>query len=71
MRQPRERAFTDRQLEVARALAEGLSVEQIACKLGIRPGTVRTHLNTLYWKVGVNRQHLLIEALIRMGVIER
>jgi two-component system nitrate/nitrite response regulator NarL len=71
MRQPKERPLTERQLEVARALAKGLSIEQIACELDIRPKTVRSHLNRLFWKAGVNRQRLLVETLISMGLIER
>jgi DNA-binding NarL/FixJ family response regulator len=72
-------------LEVAPALAEGLSIQQIACKLGIASATVQVHLNTLYWKAGVYptagaartraavlyRQHLLVETLTRMALIER
>jgi DNA-binding NarL/FixJ family response regulator len=86
MLQPKERPFTVRQMEVARALAEGLSIRQIACKLGIAPGTVQVHLNKVYWKAGVKPDRRrgeqtssgalppaspLVDALINMGVIEQ
>jgi len=39
---------TPRQRQIVEMLAEGLSTKEIAYKLGLRPRTVRTHLERLY-----------------------
>ena len=43
-----------REREVAEAYAGGLSYKGIALKFGIAPATVRTHLGTIYRKLGVS-----------------
>ena len=46
--------LSSREAEVAREYVEGLSYKEIARALGISPGTIRTHLNTIYRKLGVS-----------------
>lgn len=46
-------ALSDREEEVAAAYVEGQNYKQIARALGIAPSTVRTHLRTVYRKLGV------------------
>jgi DNA-binding CsgD family transcriptional regulator len=52
------------QAAVAGLVAEGLSLPEIAQKLGITPNTARTHLNRMYEKVGVRTQPALVRVLL-------
>lgn len=45
---PRPNRLTPRQLEILALVASGLSTADVAKRLGIRPGTVKTHLTTIY-----------------------
>jgi LuxR family maltose regulon positive regulatory protein len=45
--------LSDREMEVLRLLAEGLSNQQIASRLHLSPNTVRIHASTIYGKLGV------------------
>jgi DNA-binding NarL/FixJ family response regulator len=55
-------AFTQRQIEVVRAIAAGGSTEMIAARLGISPRTVRAHADTLRAKLGVTHRRQLPSA---------
>lgn len=55
--------LTARELEVLRALAEGLSTSRIASLLGVAPATVRSHVKSLLSKLGV---HSRVEAVSRL-----
>jgi DNA-binding CsgD family transcriptional regulator len=46
--------LTPRQNELLRLLAAGHTNSQIARRLGISEGTVRTHLENIYDKLGVS-----------------
>lgn len=46
---------TERQLEVTRLVAEGLSHEEIAAQLGISARTAKAHTDALRQKFGVSR----------------
>ncbi|WP_350341334.1 response regulator transcription factor [Candidatus Nephthysia bennettiae] len=46
--------LTDREVEVLRLLARGLSNKQIAGALHVSPATVHTHVINVYGKIGVN-----------------
>lgn len=48
--------LTDREREVLRLLVDGLVVSQIAKELGVSDGTVRTHVQHLFQKLGVHSQ---------------
>jgi LuxR family maltose regulon positive regulatory protein len=50
--------LTERELEVARLVAEGLSNKEIADTLHIKDGTVRDHLTHVYEKTGQSRSGL-------------
>ena len=49
----RAETLSKRELEVASAYASGESYKEIARTLGLSPTTVRTHLRTVYTKLGV------------------
>jgi len=56
-------AVSRRELEIARAYAAGGSYREIAERLFISPSTVRTHLSTIYRKLGVSSKIELAKAL--------
>lgn len=63
MTQTDAQRLSDREREVAAPYCEGQSYKEIARDLGISPATVRTHLRTLYRKLGVTSRHELRKSL--------
>lgn len=59
--------LTDRELEVLQCLPTRLSVEELAAALSISPNTVKTHLRSIYHKLGARSRN---EA-IRIGCEQR
>jgi DNA-binding NarL/FixJ family response regulator len=49
-------ALTPRQREILALVAGGLSTPDVAEKLGIAPGTVKTHLTAIYKAIGVRNR---------------
>jgi len=49
-------AITERQLQVIRLIAEGLSNEELGHELGISPRTAKAHCDVLRQKFGVPRR---------------
>ncbi|MEL6234146.1 MAG: AAA family ATPase [Pseudomonadota bacterium] len=52
-----------RESEIAQAYANGASYKEIARDLGVSPATIRTHLATIYRKLGVGTKIGLLQAL--------
>jgi DNA-binding CsgD family transcriptional regulator len=61
--------LTDRELEVLRALAEGLGNKQIGGRLGISPSTVKYHLQAIFSKLGVRTRSEAVSYGLRHGVV--
>jgi DNA-binding NarL/FixJ family response regulator len=61
--------LTDRELEVLRALAEGLGNKQIAARLGISASTVKYHLQAIFGKLGVSTRSEAVSYGLRRGVV--
>lgn len=61
--------MTERQRQIARALALGESVQQAARRLSIRPQTVRAMLTILYAETGVGSQAGLVGWCVAHGVV--
>jgi DNA-binding NarL/FixJ family response regulator len=62
--------LTERELEVIRALAQGMSDRQIAGALGISEKTVRNHTSNIYRKLHIFDRTQAVIYAIREGVID-
>jgi LuxR family maltose regulon positive regulatory protein len=62
--------LSERELEVLRLVAEGMSDRQIADHLVIVPGTVKRHLNSVYGKLGVHSRTQAIGRARQLALIE-
>jgi DNA-binding NarL/FixJ family response regulator len=62
--------LTERELEVIRALAHGMSDRQIAGSLGISEKTVRNHASNIYRKLHIFDRTQAVIYAIREGVID-
>jgi two-component system, NarL family, nitrate/nitrite response regulator NarL len=60
----------DREREVMRLTAEGLSAPEIASTLGIGATTVKTHLQRVYEKLGVSDRAAAVASAMRAGLLE-
>jgi two-component system, NarL family, nitrate/nitrite response regulator NarL len=61
--------LTDRELDVLRALAEGLGNKQIGGRLGISSSTVKYHLQSIFSKLGVRTRSEAVSYGLRHGVV--
>jgi LuxR family transcriptional regulator, maltose regulon positive regulatory protein len=61
--------LSDRELEVLRLLASGLSNPEIASQLYIAVSTVRTHCKNIYGKLGVRRRWDAVQRAQELGLI--
>ena len=62
--------LTDRELEILEHVAVGLSVKQVASRLGLSPRTVETHLSKLYRKLGARNRIQALSRAASLGLIE-
>jgi DNA-binding CsgD family transcriptional regulator len=58
-----ENVLTTRELEILRLIAVRLDNQEVADKLGISVGTVKTHLHHVYAKLRVDGRHELLQLL--------
>lgn len=58
--------LSPRQREVARLAAQGLPDKAIALRLGISVTTVRTHIDQMFRKLGVDNRMALVQRISRM-----
>jgi two-component system, NarL family, nitrate/nitrite response regulator NarL len=68
--QPGRPALSPREHEVLVLIAQGLSAPAIAEQLHVSPATVKTHLKTLYEKLGVSDRAAAVAESMRRGLIE-
>ena len=68
--EPGEPGLTARELEVLQLAAHGLSARQIAERLIVSPGTVRSHLENIYSKLGLTDRASAVATAPRRGLIE-
>ena len=62
-------ALTDREREVARAVAEGLTNDAIAARLNISASTVKAHLSTIQTKLNVDSRVRIAVLVERAGYL--
>jgi two-component system, NarL family, nitrate/nitrite response regulator NarL len=58
-------ALTAREIQIAKAVAEGRGNREIAAQLGITEQTVKNHLTSIFQKVGVASRLQLALAVLR------
>ncbi len=63
-------ALTERELEILRHLSKGLSVKQVATRLGISPRTVESHIAKLYRKLGARNRVQAVSRATALGLVE-
>jgi PAS domain S-box-containing protein len=61
--------LTPRELEVLQLAAQGLSARSTAERLVVSPGTVRTHFENIYPKLGVSDKASAVAVALRLGLI--
>jgi DNA-binding NarL/FixJ family response regulator len=66
----RRGSLTDRQLQIALLLADGLATREIAARVDLSPRTVEYYRREIYKAVGVKSTALLVRWLIREGLLE-
>jgi LuxR family maltose regulon positive regulatory protein len=67
--QPLIEPLTERELEVLRLLAEGLSNQAIAARLVVALGTVKTHTASLYRKLDVTSRTQAVARAAELGLL--
>ena len=63
-------ALTPREREILLLTADGHSAPAIAGRLHLSPATVKTHLQSLYEKLGVSDRAAAVAAAMRQGLLE-
>lgn len=66
---PMEMELSIREVEVLKLLAAGLTNQEIADKLYLSLNTIKSHTNSIYIKLGVNRRAQAIDAARKMQLI--
>jgi len=61
--------LTPREIEILRALADGLNLEGTGGRLGITRATVKTHLARIFAKLGVHSQAEAVASAFRAGLL--
>jgi DNA-binding NarL/FixJ family response regulator len=60
--------LTPRQLELLQYVAQGYTNTQIARRMGLSEGTVRTHLNHIYERLGVTGRTAAVTRMSTAGL---
>jgi two-component system NarL family response regulator len=66
---PAAEELTDREVEVLRRIAEGMSNREIGEQLGITESTVKTHVNRLLGKLGVTDRTKALVLALKRGLV--
>ena len=62
--------LSPREREVLVFIADGLSAPDIAARLHLSPATIKTHLQSLYDKLGVSDRAAAVARAMRLGLLE-
>ncbi|MGB4449691.1 MAG: response regulator transcription factor [Tepidanaerobacteraceae bacterium] len=61
--------LTDRELEILKLIAEGLTNNKIAKRLHISNNTVKTHIKNIYEKLHVNRRVQVVKRAKELSIL--
>jgi two-component system, NarL family, response regulator len=67
---PADEALSEREVEVLKAIAEGMSNKEIGESLGIAESTVKGHVNHLFGKLGVTDRTKALVVAVKRGLIQ-
>ncbi|WP_203707928.1 response regulator transcription factor [Asanoa iriomotensis] len=62
--------LTEREVDVVRGIADGLTVPATARRLGLAPGTVRKHLENVHRKLGTSGPVATVMRAVELGILE-
>ena len=63
--------LSDREKEILKLVATGVSNKEIAYHLGISPNTVKVHLRNVFTKIGAASRTEAALTAVRMGLVEQ
>ena len=63
-------SLTERELQILELVSRGLTVKQVATRLGLSPRTVETHVAKLYRKLGVRNRVQAVSRAAALGIVE-
>ncbi len=63
-------ALSPRELEILRHIAAGRSAPEIGRRIHLAPATVKSHLQSLYEKLGVSDRAAAVAEAMRRGLVE-
>jgi ATP/maltotriose-dependent transcriptional regulator MalT len=66
---PSEEALSEREREVLRLIAEGLSNQQLAARLYLSPHTIKVHTRNIYGKLGVTSRTQAVAKARALGIL--
>ena len=67
---PPPRELTDKQMQILRAVTNGLTNKEIASRYNLSQGGVKKHLNRIFWKLGVTSRTEAIAAVFRKHLLK-
>jgi two-component system, NarL family, response regulator len=67
---PADEALSERELDVLRAIAQGMSNQEIGESLGIAESTVKGHVNHIFGKLGVTDRTKALVVAVKRGLIQ-
>ncbi len=69
--QPDYQVLTERETEILKLAARGLSNKEIAFELSISPRTIQSHLSSVFGKLGVASRTQAVVAALQRGIIAK
>jgi DNA-binding CsgD family transcriptional regulator len=63
--------LSSRELEVLRLIDSGITNQQIADRLSVAPSTVKTHINNIYGKLGVETRIQAVKRAQEIGILQK
>jgi DNA-binding NarL/FixJ family response regulator len=68
-RSPSSEELSDRELEVLQLMAKGAANKEIGAALHISQSTVKTHISSIFQKMGVNDRTSAVTEALKKGII--